>query len=168
MKKSETIIVSLVFIAAVYGIVDFSLARHRKEAASVEAKTDSQGLTELNTQISALAANTNSKFDQLAASINEAWPETTFVLKQAVFGHKEVDPAKDTALNDLQTQANQLLYSGFLSMGTDLIAIINGMDYKIGEQVNGFTIIKITQESIQLTQKDATFTVQAVIEKVGN
>lgn len=165
MKKSEKIIVSLAFIAAAYGVIDFSMTRHKKEVASTEDHTAIQGLSELNAQVSALATDSNNKFDRLAASINETWPETTFVQQQTVFGNKENDIDKSSILNDLQSQVNQLQYTGFLAMGTEFIAIIDGMDYRIGEQVNGFTISKITQDAIQLSQKDATFTVQAITEK---
>ncbi len=166
MKKSEKIILSLVVIAALYGVIDFSMTRQKKTAVKPPPQTNSQGTAKLSVQVSALSSEAERKIDRLAAVINEPWSESIFVLRQVDFGNKkEVAEPKDTAFNDLQVKANQLLYSGFLAMGADLIAIINGMDYRIGEQVNGFTITKISQEAIQVSQNDATFNVPAITEK---
>ncbi|MDD5759597.1 MAG: hypothetical protein PHI06_11020 [Desulfobulbaceae bacterium] len=166
MKKSEKIILSLVFVAAIYAAVDFSTSRSKKGATPDTTQADSQSLTELNAQVSSLSSDSNKKVDRLAATINETWSEETFVHQQLAFGDKEADADKDIILNDLQAQVNQLQYTGFLAMGSEMIAIINGMDYRIGEQVNGFTVSKITHGAIQLTQKDATFTVPAITEKL--
>ena len=169
MKKSEKIILSLVFIAAIYAVVDFSMARQKKIAVKLQAQPDSQGIAELSAQVSALSSDADRKIDRLATAINEPWPDTIFVLHQTEFGNKkaveEPKATKDAVISDLQLKANQLIYSGFLAMGAELIAIINGMDYKIGEQINGFTLTSISQEAIQLSQKDAVFTVPAITEK---
>lgn len=166
MKKSEKIILSLVFVAAIYAAVDFSASRSKKETASNTTQADNPSLIELNAQLSALSSDDNQKNDHLAATINETWPDETFVRQQPAFGNKEADTDKDQILNDLQAQVNRLQYTGFLAMGEEMIAIINGMDYRIGEQVDGFTVSKITQQAVQLTQKDATFTLQAITEKL--
>jgi len=176
MKKSEKIILFLVFIAASYAAVDFSMTRQKRMAAKIQTQTDSQGIAELSAQVNALSSEADRKIDRLATAINEPWPETIFVPRQVDFGskkeeveeHDEVKKTKDAAIIELQTKAHQLIYSGFLAMGSDLIAIINGMDYKIGEQINGFTLTAISQESIQVSQKDANFTVPAVTEKDPN
>jgi len=176
MKQSEKIILVLVFLAAIYAVVDFSLTRQKKMAAKIQTQTDSQGLAELSAQVSGLSSEADRKIDRLATTINEPWPETIFVPHQVDFGNKkeeveepkEQKETKDAAIIELQTKANHLIYSGFLAMGSDLIAIINGMDYKIGEQINGFTLIAISQEAIQVSQQDANFTVPAVVEKDPN
>ncbi len=68
-------------------------------------------------------------------------------------------------MNDLRAKADQLVYSGFVATDSDRIAIINNMDYRIGEQINGFTITKITPESVQISQEDAIFDIPATTEQ---
>lgn len=170
MKKSEKIILSLVLVAALYAVVDFSMTRQKKKAVTLQAQTqaDTQGIAELSAQLSALSSPADRKIDLLAASIADPWPETTFVLQQVDFGNTEqVEEPQDSVFIDLQAKANLLVYSGYLAMGSDLIALINGMDYRVGEQVNGFTVTKISKEAVQVSQNDATFTVPVFTEKEG-
>jgi len=174
MKTSEKVILSLCLAAAVYAVVDFSLSRQKKKTvaagpqAKVEAQVASPGLTELNGKITALSSPQEGKIDHLAILINEPWSETIFVPRRVDFGaKKEVERPVDTVDVNLQAAAEQLLYSGFLAMGGERIAIINGMDYRIGEQVNGFTLTVITADSIQVSQRESTFTVAASVEKSG-
>lgn len=172
MKKSEKIILSMVVVAALYFVVDLSMSRQKKKTANVQAKAQTQagskGLADLSAQINAISSPSDGQTDRLAAMINEPWPATVFVSQYVEFGPKKVvetPPEQEVVDLDLQAAANQLIYSGFLAMGTDLIAIINGMDYRIGEQINGFTVASISQEAIVVSQKDATFTVPATTEK---
>ncbi len=165
MQKREKIIVSMVIIAAIYGAVDFTLNSQKKELADLAVQPDSQAIAELAAQLGPLSSADNQKIARLAASINEPWPEEVFVLRQTDFGNdKQIEKTKGPDINNLRNQADQLIYSGFLSMGTDRIAIINGMDYRIGEQINGFTITKINPESIQVSLQEAFFDIAASTE----
>lgn len=170
MKKSEKIILSVVMVAAIYFVVDLSMSRQKKKSVKVQTKVQTQasskGLADLSAQISAISSPSDGQTDRLAAMINEPWPATVFVSQYVEFGPKKVVETPQEVVDlDLQAAANQLIYSGFLAMGTDQIAIINGMDYRIGEQVNGFTVTSISQEAIGVSQKDATFTVPASTER---
>lgn len=174
MKTSEKVILSLCLVAAVYAVVDFSLSRQKKKtvAAGPQAKTETQvvspALTELNGKITALSSPQEGKIDRLAILTNESWPATLFVPRRVDFGvKKEVEKPEDTVDVNLQAAAGQMVYSGFLAMGGERIAIINGMDYRIGEQVNGFTVTAITADAIQVSQRESAFTVPATFEKSG-
>jgi len=165
MQKREKIIVCLAIIAAIYGAADMTLSSQKKKTAALQTQSDSQTITEIASQLSPLSSAANQKISSLAASINEPWPDQVFVRHRTDFGNdKKIEEPKDRDLSNLRDQAEQLIYSGFLAMGSDRIAIINDMDYRIGEQVNGFTITKISQESVQVSQQDAFFDIPASIE----
>ena len=165
MQKREKIIVSLAIIAAIYGAVDMTLSRQKKKTAAIQTQSDSQTIAEIASQLSPLASAANQQIAGLAASINEPGPDQLFVRRRAAFdSDKKIEEPKGPELSNLKDQAEQLIYSGFLAMGSDRIAIINDMDYRIGEQVNGFTITKISQESVQVSQQDAFFDIPASIE----
>lgn len=167
MQKREKIIASLAIIAAIYGAVDITLSSQKKKATALQTQSDSQTIVEIASQLSPLASSENQKIASLAAAINEPWPEQVFVRRKPDFGNDkkiEIEEPKGPDLSNLREQAEQLIYSGFLAMGSDRIAIINDMDYRIGEQVSGFTITKISQESVQVSQQDALFDIPASIE----
>lgn len=165
MQKREKIIVGAAIIAALYGAVDLSLNSQRKKAVELPAQPDGQALTDLAGQLSALSSIESQKIASLAASLNEPWPGQLFVLGRAEFGGIEkIEESRGPELNALRAQAEQLIYSGFLAMGSERIAIVNGMDYQVGEQVNGFTITKIRPEAIQVSQQEAFFDIPASTE----
>jgi|GEM_PF-2559799 len=182
MKTSEKVILSLCLVSAIYAVVDFSLSRQKKKAVvavagpqtqaqaqtQIEPQVASPGLTELNGKISALSSPQEGKVDRLAILINESWQTTLFVPHRVDFGiKKEVEKPVDVIDVNLQAAAEKMVYSGFLAMGGERIAIINGMDYRIGEQVDGFTVTAITADAIQVSQRESTFTVPATFEKSG-
>ena len=166
MQKREKIIVIAAVIAAIYGAVDFSMSRHQKKAPAIDnqARTDSPSPELLSAEISSLASADNQKIDRLTALINEPWPEEIFTLRPTPLGTEKIDTTTDADLQELRDKARQLVYSGFVDMEGDRIAIINDMDYRIGEQINGFTITKISQESVQVSQHDTIFDIPATTE----
>lgn len=162
MQKREKIIIALVIIAAVYGAVDFTLNNQKERSVHSPSQSDSKKIVELTAQLGALSSPENQKFDRLAASIIEPWPEHFFAPVQTTFGNdKKADQTQDTAMDEVRDKASQLIYSGFLAMGTDSIAIINGMDYRVGDMVDGFTVTAISPEAVELLQRGITFTIRA-------
>lgn len=165
MQKREKIIVGAAILAGIYGAVDFTLSRQHKKTAELPTQSDSQTIAEIARQLGPLTSTESQKIARLAAAINEPWPAQVFVNRRTDFGNENKGEATKGPGNDrLRGQAEQLIYSGFLAMGSDRIAIINDMDYRIGEQVNGFTITKISPESIQVSQQDVFFDIPASIE----
>lgn len=168
MQKREKIIVALVIIAIIYAAIDFTLARQKKRAAqgaSVQTTTN-WTTAELTAKLQAIATPDDQKIDGLAATITKPWPDGVFATGFISFDdEKKEDETKIAALNDLRSKADELVYSGFVATDSDRIAIINNMDYRIGEQISGFTITKITKESVQLSQADAFFDIAASSEQ---
>lgn len=166
MQKREKIILILVFIAAVYGIIDFTMASQKKKAASLLNKKDNQSVVDLTAQLSALTSADDKTYDRLAAAMTEPWPEQLFVPGQTYFGaEKKVDEKVEAAVGSLRAKAEQLVYSGFLAMGDERLAIIDGMDYRIGDVIDGFTITKISQNTVQVSQQDTLFDIPAITEQ---
>ena len=162
MQKREKIIIAMVIVAATYGAVDFVLNRQNKTPDHQPSLSDSTAIAELTAQLSTLSSPENKKIDQLAASIVVPWPEQCFAFRQPESGKdKQVEPEKDTTMDDLRGRVSQLVYSGFLAMGTSRIAIINGMDYRVGDLVDGFTVHTISQKAVELRQLGTTFIIQA-------
>jgi len=168
MQKREKIIIALVIVAIIYGALDFTLSSRKKQAdASRPTQTASKAALDLTAKLQALSSPDDRKIDGLAASLTEPWPEQIFVPGQITFDteEKKVDEKAAADLNILRAKVEQLVYSGFVATDSDRIAIINDMDYRVGEQINGFTITKITKESVEVSQQEATFDIPATTEQ---
>ncbi len=166
MQKREKIIVVLVIIAMIYAAIDFTLTSQKKQATLAPPQTTSQATAELTAKLQAIASPDDKKIDGLASSLTEPWSDEIFDPEIINFdSEKKEDETKIAAMNDLRAKADQLVYSGFVATDSDRIAIINNMDYRIGEQINGFTITKITPESVQISQEDAIFDIPATTEQ---
>lgn len=165
MQKREKIIVILVVIVAIYGVVDFTLSSRKKGGGPPPTQPAGVATAELTAELTALAAPRDQVIDRLAASLNEPWPGRHFVTGLPAFGGEEkVDQTKTALLNALRDKASQLVYSGYLAMGTARIAIINGLDYEVGEEINGLTITKISQDSVQVSEQGAVFDLPSTTE----
>ncbi|MBA3015528.1 MAG: hypothetical protein KKD63_13290 [Proteobacteria bacterium] len=165
MEKREKIIVIMVVVAALYGVIDFTLTSKKKKLESLSLNTSSPVIAMSSAELEALISADNIKIAALTVSINDPWPKQIFTTELIDFdGEKKVDETREALMNELRAKVNDLYYSGFVSMGDDRIAIINNMDYRIGEQIEGFTITKITIDAVQISASDANFDIPATTE----
>ena len=167
MKKSEKILVILVALALLYGVVDFVMRGQRKAVVS-QPGTEAAGqvAADIAAQMGAISTPENQKIDQMAASLGDPWPGQVFVQQRVDYGDLvKVDEAKAAQEKTMREKADKLVYSGFLSMGNDRIAIINGMDYRVGEKVDEFTVSQIAKDSVRVTEQGSSFDLPAAIEK---
>lgn len=165
MEKREKIIVVMVVVAALYGVVDFTLTSHKKKSKSISPSSLPTMAAVASSELETLITADNKKIARIAVSINEPWTEHYFAKGPINFdGENKIDATREALLNELKAQISQLYYTGFVSMGDDRIAIINGMDYRIGEQIEDFTIMKITMDTVQVSASNAVFDIPALTE----
>lgn len=165
MEKRERIIVIMVVVAALYGAIDFTLTSQKKKARSASPGAESAAVVAASAELESLISADNKKIARIASSINEPWAEQIFATGPLEYdGEKKIDETREALLNDLKARVSQLFYSGFAAMNDDRIAIINGMDYREGEQIEGFTITKITIDVVQVSAGDASFDIPATTE----
>lgn len=164
MEKREKIIVIMAILAAAYGVIDFTLSAKKKNAAT--SPTFAPAVQNVSSEeIGSLISDDNKKMARIAALMNENWSRQVFAAGAIEFdGEKKIDSTREALLNELKEKASQFFYSGFVSMNDDRIAIINGMDYRVGEQIEGFTISKITMDAVQVTASEANFNIPASVE----
>jgi hypothetical protein len=131
MTNREKIIVGLMVLAAVYGVYIVFFAGPKEEAAF-----NSGGDTELEAL--------NSFITKVAEKTKSSLPEEQVYALQKAQSEWKQDPLiyikpKMTREEEAQRQPlkldRKILYTGFLQMGAKRLAIINGLEYEIGDRL---------------------------------
>lgn len=167
MKKSEKILLSLVAVAGLYGIVDFTLqATVSGIDSSKITPLSNQQLTAISTELNSISADENIFLASLTETIVKPWGTDVFLKKEPTTAQETVFVDSDTKKTDvvieqIEKEVQNLSYSGFLTMANETIAIIDGLDYRVNDSVNGFFITSISPTIIELEKKGMTFTLQS-------
>lgn len=152
MNKRETIIVAIAVLIAVYGLLDFLVF-----SGGARSGLDDRIQTEKNrTNDLAVSAQAQLQIIQKATQDNEL-----AYLQQQVESAWQNDPfikydAKDRKKKKKETIAQQNIpqmdYTGFVRAGNNLMAIINGMEYMVGETIKdiGYKVIHISPTRTRL------------------
>ena len=120
---------------------------------SAQFSSNSKGLEQLNTFITKVATTTKAGLSETEAYIiqqaESEWEQDPFVsvetTREPQFFEKKaaVEPIKPDY---------QISYTGYMKMGDSRLAIINGMEYEVGEKIEpgGYLIRTITPKQIVL------------------
>ena len=139
MTNREKIIVGLAALALGYGALDLLLPR-----ANVAPVPQPQSLEGLNTFITKVADATRVGTAEAGAIVIQkaeaAWKQDPFLeIQKARVAESTATRPKETA------RLSNLVYNGFIELGSKRLAIINGQEYEAGDKLNpgGFTIKSI-------------------------
>lgn len=168
MKKSEKILVVMVGVAILYGLADFTLSQQKKkDEARDSSPSTAQASAELTAQLGAVASASDQKIDQLTTTLLvDSWPAQVFALRTVDFvTDTKLEEEKAALYKDLQAKAQTLVYSGFVAMGGERMAILNDMDYRVGDMVEGFTVASISQDKVQVRLREDLFDIPAITEE---
>lgn len=138
-KKREIIFISLAVIALIYGAVDFGLRSIKgKSAPTGASKVETSATFSLITEeLGARAAGQQeAKGLEILNAVSAAWPEGVFVDITSFVNHEEEEEA-------LTLVDKALIYSGYMTMGEKIFAVINGIEYRIGDIIEGFSLKQI-------------------------
>jgi hypothetical protein len=146
MTNREKIIVGLAALALCYGAIELLLPR-----AKVAPVSQPQSLEGLNAFITKVADATRVGTAEAGAIVIQkaeaAWKQDPFLEIQKA---KATEP-KDTRPKETARLPN-LVYNGFMELGSKRLAIINGQEYEAGDKLNpgGFTIKSILPTRVVL------------------
>jgi hypothetical protein len=126
MKRRELVILALAAVGALYAVWSLFLAP-APGAGSAAVHLDRDGLTKTASEVRDLVAKSQ-------PSALEA-----FTLARAISPFPRDPFHRATSPGDIQATGNEpqaaFVYSGYLKMGGEVFAIINGMEYRIGEEL---------------------------------
>ncbi len=138
-KKRELIFVALAALALIYGAVDYVVRGSTKISASGGGAATTEAAFSLIREELSDGAGSRQRVTalEILKALSAAWPDDVFAAvavadKEAV-REEEVSPA----------EAVTLIYSGYMNMGEKILAVINGIEYRIGDTVEGFVLKEI-------------------------
>lgn len=156
MKKREMIIVGVALLAAGYGLLDyFVLAREssvKSEVAFQEQQTELAAFIQgAQLQLTAISGKDNARIHHQIVRAEAQWTHDPFE-QQAI---ADTDTPGQDSTRDAGVEMH---YTGFIMAGNTLLAVINQMEYAIGDALLdiGYKIISISPEWVVLLTQDSS------------
>ena len=146
MSKREKIILFVTFIGVLYGVHELFISPSPGKSVAADPKISGELVKLINGVI-----GKNSKKDSetlegfIIAKAEARWEKDPF-LRQSL-------PTKKTKQGPITvTDGPELIYSGYLEMGKECIAIINDMEYEAGElmEKEGYIVRAVKPKTVIL------------------
>jgi hypothetical protein len=140
MSVREKIVVALMLLTVSYGLYSWLSPGAPAPGGTEKASGASQ-------QIEALVANLAQTFDQsntlehdrlLLERAEEAWTARLFLEK--AFGAASLEAVSSTGEGGAPGEA-ALVYSGYIAVGARQVAVINGIEYEAGDQLDQSALV---------------------------
>ena len=155
MSNREKLIVVVAVLALFYGVYVVFFEGRTQQPTFTTSQSD---LDNLNTFITKVATVTkegiSEKDSEIIKRAEKAWVRDPLIRMK-----KPVQTEEETAQAEQETYPEgQILYTGYLEMGTTRLAIINGNEYATGDMLEqgGYVVRSITPSQIVLATTDGT------------
>ncbi len=140
--KRQTIIIGMAMLAVLYGLYDFMAGSRPKNGAAGPGSTGSAALQTFITQAAADLKNAQTDFTIAVVSAAERpWDRNPFFAREKASGRK-----------------SEFTYSGYLESGGRGLAIINHIEYQVGEELEsrqGYFVKEITPSRVVIENRPA-------------
>ncbi len=154
MTTREKVIVGLMVLTVGYGVIEYTLPRRN---AGAPLTAPAEGVNAFIAKVADTIKGASSEASALVIRKAEAaWTQDPFLeIRKPQATRPETAPPKDTARGPVN-----LIYSGFIEIGSRRMAIINGMEYEAGDIVNpgGYTLKSILPAKVLMiaTNRDGS------------
>jgi hypothetical protein len=129
MTTREKIIIGLMVLAVVYGVYTVFFAAPR----DVSISRGEKGLETLNSFVTKVAEKTKTSLSKeqtyILQKARTEWKQDPFIQIQPKLTREEEAARQPLVLT------SKIIYTGFLEMGDKRLAIINGMEYEVGDSL---------------------------------
>jgi len=168
LTKRQAIVLGLTVVVILYGLADFFLfgSLQKKEGGSPGGSTQSEGIKAL---LAGVASSTSpympTGFDAYVIGRAESdWPRDPF-MDGKVYG-KWFSKEKETVAK-VSAEKASFTYSGFLEVNHKRLAIINGMEYGIGDplEVEGHIVREISPARVVVYRTSDKTTLEVPIQE---
>ena len=152
MSKREKIILIIMALTIVYGF--YALFLENPTPVGNKLASSGNKLDEFNKFITNVAALTKGGLSEEDAYIIERipvkWTKDPLLNTRQSFAFKPDEEAKEAAVEKLG-----ITYTGYLKMGNKSLAIIDGLEYEIGDELpeSGHTIEKIDANKVVIVTR---------------
>jgi hypothetical protein len=163
LNKRQIIIMILLFIVVLYGAYEYLIAAPAKKSAinvnndAMQINSFVTGLTNELTKDSATGVDL-----YIISKAESEWKRNPFIEKSA---YREYS-AKEAAAGG-KGSGVKIIYSGFVDAGNKKMAVINGVEYSVGEQLEleGYVLKNITPSKVVLYNKNTGSEVSVPIQE---
>jgi hypothetical protein len=152
MTKREKIIVGLMLLTVVYGIYTVFFER-RGNVGSAPAFSSTNELENLNTFIAKVAETSKAGLSEpdkyIIARAEAEWKQDPLINVELT-NQPESEIQKSKAVTKAVIPNLKVSYTGFMQMGDKALAIINGMEYSAGDELEqgGYVVRSITPSQV--------------------
>jgi len=164
MSKREKIIVLLMALAVLYGGYEFFLAsKPKSDIKSPENKEEllDKFVTDVAVKLKRKDISGVDKY--IIARAKDEWTRDPFV---------RIELPSESELKQERVEASaiemNLTYSGYMEMGDQKLAVIGGMEYMVGDELEpgGYIIKSISATQVMIGIKDTNQTIVLEVEEV--
>lgn len=150
IQLRERIIIGLVIVAALYWLYDTWAARPTMppEQPAADFSEDNVVVAALEEEMGRGVFDPPPAFREIATAAAWPWAEAAFVSGEALPALRRLGEKKGAPAAPVTPEI--LVYSGFIQVGERPVAIINGMDYQVGDTVNGLLVERILPQAVLL------------------
>lgn len=148
MSRREKIIIALAIVAVSYGAYSYLVPADSDTAPEVtrEAIEKSKQVSgEIREKLKTELDLSDRQLSVLE-EIRQPWPKDPFMARNSS------EPAKEDSADNKQDIDRPIVYSGFVRVGANKYAVINGNEYTTGDSVRGtpFTVLEISRDVLVL------------------
>ena len=157
MDRREKIIVSVMAATVLLGGYLYFSPETTGSRPAVENQSHGPALDFAQKVIRKLKADTSLAMDLFTIrSAERQWEKDPFLNTDARLSDTQPHKAPDSPISTADTQLD-LVYSGFLEVGTQRLAIVNGIEYASGEAIDGqgHYVRLIQPHQVEIGKRDA-------------
>jgi hypothetical protein len=145
VSKREKVIVILMIVAIAYGIYDFFLASPSKPIETFDAAMELEELDKLRSHVTGELAKEkiSGTEDYVITQAERDWQKDPFL-------QMKVPQVKPSIKAEAMRVAVDFKYSGFVELGAKRTAVINGMEYQTGDELDpgGYMLREISPKRV--------------------
>lgn len=150
IQLRERIIIGLVIVAALYWLYDTWAGRPTMspEPSAAAFSEDNVVVAALEEEMGRGVLDPLPAFREIATAAAWPWADAAFISGEALPALRRLGEKKEAPAAPVTPES--LVYSGFIQVGERPVAIINGMDYQVGDTVNGLLLERILPQAVLL------------------
>ena len=170
MTKREKIIVGVMCLTIVYGAYELLGTRGAKKAAPLPQANPTEELRKFVTDMTQkmVGDRMGNEYQQLVSQVAVEWTKDPFIHSITPIASKSSDPVVSKQPADKATPTPSFVFSGFLQMGKTEFAIINGMEYAVGDVIDtsGHYLQSISAENIVIGRTNGVEKIQLPLSEI--
>lgn len=153
LTKSQKVIFAILAVVALYAVYDLILAPSKPKDVKARVEADNrQAMKELVSSTTARIPLTvlPAKYDHLIKRAETGWAKNPFIERT-----KYNELVLNRAGEGTAAKKVQFVYSGYVDLGSQKIAIINQVDYSIDEhlETDGYILRKVLPNKVVIEDK---------------